>query len=93
MTHEKIIKKDNGDRIKIRINFHEYSGRANYDVSASFCPKGKRTFTDINKSDHFEYRRLSLMERRTWDMDVILTHITTDDIYRAKIECWGLLKP
>lgn len=93
MTHEKIIKKENGDRVKIRVNFHEYSGRANYDVTASFCLKGKRTFTDINDSNFVEYRRLSPSERRSYDMVRILEHVTIVDIMTAKVECWELLRP
>jgi len=93
MTHEKIVVKENGDKVKLRVNFWENYGQAKYEVSASLCVKGKRLFKPVYDTDDYRYRRLEKKERDEWIENKILEHATAAEIMQAKIECWQLLKP
>ncbi len=94
MTYEKIIVKENGDKVKIRIYFYIKSlSTPTYQIqSVSLCPKGKRTFKTI-EFDSYNYRLLSNEERIVYELNIYLQYISQDDINSAKLELWQKLMP
>lgn len=93
MTHEKIIKKENGDKVNIKVTFWMNHEQPKYDVFLTVCQKGKRLFKIVFSQDDYEYRVLSMGDRVGYKMKKYLEHVTEEQIYQAKIECWNKLKP
>jgi len=92
MRHEKLIKKENGDKVIIKVHFWMYHENSRYDVDLQICLKGKRKFHFI-QADGYEYRSLSMSDRRLYMHNKYLEHVTEDQIFEAKTELWNLLKP
>lgn len=94
MRHEKIIKRENGDRILISVSlFVDYSG-ASYNLDrVSKCQKGKRNFIAFHSSDDYQWRSLNREQREEYELEIYLRHVTEAEILEAKIELWNKLKP
>lgn len=47
MKHEKIIKRDNGDRVKISVSIYveSFGNDFKYNYGVDICPAGRRKFT------------------------------------------------
>ena len=96
MRHEKIIKRENGNSVKIEATVYLDSyGTQNavYSVDVSLRDKGKRIWRYVTDHDSFEYRKLNLQERKLFDKRLFLEHVTEEEIQAAKEELWQLLKP
>lgn len=97
MTHEKIVKREDGTQYQICVTAILDSYRTEsmiYRVVVNRRFKGKRKWLRLGKEiyDH-EYRRLSMDERSEYDNKNNLRFVTKEEIYDAKIELWNLLKP
>ena len=92
MNHEKIITKENGDKVKINVSVYLNYNTAVYKLSLSLLPKGKRKFVQIS-FDGYEYRQLNMEQRREYELKEYLKEVSENDIYQAKIELWEKLKP
>lgn len=96
MTHEKIIKRDDVEyRISASASITSYYGKdIIYDVSTHVRERGRRKWMDIPESlSDYEYRCLSMEDRRTHDYENMLRFVTKKEIFEAKIELWDKLKP
>lgn len=96
MKHEKIIKRDNGDRIQLIINFdyNYFREKTSYRVSLMLIQKGKRKAVNPIDTDSHEYRSKSFPDgRNTYELEQIMKYVTPQEIYQAKIEVWEKLKP
>lgn len=94
MTHEKVIKREDGSRVIIRVDFWMNSTTGPvYNVDVRYCAPGKRTFRDIFSSDDHEYRRLSMGERSAFVYYKQLEYVSVTEIYQVKLELWEKLKP
>jgi len=92
MYHEKIVVNENGDKIKIRVNFWLFADRPTYSFDLFICKKGKRKFFNLSFDD-YAYRALSLEDRQTYRMNKFKEYVTDDQIFEAKYELWQLLSP
>lgn len=93
MIHEKIIIKENGDKVMLRIDFFILSlDKPTYKTTMYLCEKGKRKFNEV-KFDSYEYRRLGMAERKDFEYQEFLTHLTEDQMHQAKLEAWQKLIP
>jgi hypothetical protein len=95
MTHEKLIKRENGDKVRLRIRLFVESWRDafawNFEVWVT--PKGKRKeFTPFN-GDDYTYRRLGVEDRKKWEERKYMEYVTPEEIQQAKIELWEKIKP
>jgi len=93
MQHEKLVVNEIGDKIKIRISFWVDNNRPFYDIVIYVCKKGKRKFYCINYGDDYEYRRLSMPERREFMLQKYIKIVPIEFINQAKKEMYDLLKP
>ena len=95
MKHEKIIKREDGTKHKIYVNFYVESFRNEMDwrVEVYKCGPRKRNYGSVVDSDHWERRKLSMEEREKYDMEIYLQHVSADEIHQAKLELWQMLKP
>ncbi len=95
MLHEKILKRDDGSRVKILVdfcvvNFSDTGFKFFSDVRT--CAKGKRTFNVLNFDD-YEYRALTIKERQEFYVQRQLEHVTKEELLQAKLELWEKMKP
>lgn len=96
MMHEKIIRRDDGSRVKITCDVRPrlFSGKgASYTTSVTKCEKGKRKFVPYNYNYDYVYRALSMSERREYANEIDLTMASIEEIYSTKLEAWEKLKP
>jgi len=93
MNHEKIIVRPEGNKVKIRVNFWMRYDNGVYDIDAYTCEKGKRTWKCIDY-ETYDYRRLSeTKDRIEYRNNLILKHVTPEEIHEAKKELWQKLAP
>lgn len=95
MTHELILKRPDGSKVKIIVRFYELSRNDyRYMVDVLSCEKGKRTFVSVVNTDDYEYRAQSFPEgREEWAMRKYMEVATKEEILQAKLELWNKLKP
>jgi hypothetical protein len=93
MNHEQVIKRDDGARVKITVNFWINATRAEYDVYVYTCGKGKRTYRHCFDMDRWKYRALSMEDRRTYTQNEYLKFVSQEEINTAKLALWQLLNP
>ena len=96
MRTELLLKRDNGDRVKITVtlNTYSYSGPL-YDVDVDMCEKGKRTWKSAVNTDCYTYRStpFASLEREKFVEKLKLKMVTKDEILKAKIQLWESLHP
>jgi hypothetical protein len=93
MNYEKIIVRENGDKVMLRINFFLLSlNKPTYKVNIYLCGKGKRKYYEIT-FDSYGYRSLSMEGRKDFEYQEYLKHVTEDEIQEAKLEVWQKLIP
>jgi hypothetical protein len=93
MTYEKIIVRENGDKVKLLINFFLLSlSQPTYKINVYLCGKGKRKYNEI-KFDSYDYRRLGMEGRKDFEYQEYLKHVTEDELHEAKLEVWQKLIP
>ena len=96
MRHEKIIRREDGSRVKICVSIF-VSGYANkhyeYRSHVLTCEKGKRTWKGTYSTNCHNYRSLSMDERRKHEHESQFNAVTLDEIHQAKTELWQSIKP
>ena len=93
MQHEKIIKRPDGSRIRIKaclvIDFRGFS----WSYSVDFCAKRKRTWVRTVDTDSFSYRSLDSSGKAEMIRTHSLRRASAEEINIAMIELWQKLKP
>lgn len=95
LYHTKLIKRDDGTQIQIRVAFVERFQQSGWRVmGVSVCPPRKRTFVSIIDTDSSEFRRHKMgPERDAYVMQRFLTVVTMDEMRAAQIELWQSMHP
>tara|TARA_R110000850_G_scaffold35526_1_gene94625 strand:+ start:153 stop:449 length:297 start_codon:yes stop_codon:yes gene_type:complete len=93
MNHEQIIKRDDGTRVSIAVRFWINATRPEYDIYVYICNKGKRTYRHCFDMDGWEYRSLSMEDRRAYTQNEYLKFVSQEEINTAKLAAWQLLNP
>jgi hypothetical protein len=95
MMHEKILKRDDGSRVKIKVSLNNYLSRGNlqYSTMVFSCEKGKRTWRSTFNSDDYTYRKLSMDGRREFEYKSQFNIVTEIELQQARLELWEKLKP
>lgn len=95
MQHEKIIKRPNGDSVKIwtRLIIRDWDGAPKYMVSVFVKPIKKKTWESIRNADNYTWRRLDTKGHEEFDMNKFLEHVSAEEILEVKRELWKLLEP
>ena len=92
--HEKIFKREDGSRVKIVADLMNYRlFDFEYRTSVYTCKKNKRSWFGVVNTDSYEYRGLSMDDRRKAEKAAQLKIVSKDEILQVKIELWELLKP
>lgn len=83
-SHEKIIKRDDGSRIKIIVRIEGYSyGIVSYNVDVERCKPKKRTWENV----------FLRTDRRPDREGRLLGIVSSDELHQAKKELWLSLEP
>lgn len=93
MNHEKILRRDDGSRVKIKVWFFEYRGKLDWRFQTFVCQKGKRTWTSPVNRDDYAWRKLNQEDRKTENIRRSLTLASPEEVHEALLEAWELLKP
>ena len=93
MNFEKIIKRDDGSKVSIRVRFWINTTRPEYDFYVYTCGKRKRTYQHCFDMDRWEFRSLSMEDGRTYTQKEYLKFVSQEEINTAKLDAWQLLNP
>ena len=93
MNVESVLRRADGSRVLIQVNFQMRGNRAMYYVSVSLCQKGKRTWRNCHDSGQFLYGSMNMEERLTDVRACQLKFVSADEIHAVKNKLWQLLKP
>lgn len=95
MRHEKVIRRDDGSRVKIEVRLIcEYTERApRWSFQCDRCEPGKRTWkTSVDHDDH-SWRRLSHTERQMEDRRRSLLLASESEVAEAMRELLEKIVP
>ena len=94
MYKERILNREDGTRLKIKVEYSEFlTRRANpWAFCVEICPKGKRKFRDTFK------RPEGVMYADDYELNIVLKteyfkHITEDELLSVMLELWDEQKP
>ncbi|MCP4356295.1 MAG: hypothetical protein GY793_11870 [Proteobacteria bacterium] len=97
MRHEKIIRREDGSRIKIEVSVYmdgHGGGKPRYDFTVTLCEKGKRTFKGVHNFDYdYTWRAMSMEDRKKYCKNKYLEYVSTEEVNQAFLELWEMLKP
>jgi hypothetical protein len=97
MSHEEILTRADGSKVKIRISLgmERHRDNAEWNVSVSICPPRKRTWVEAVNTDSNAYRSIPFAskERDDYRMGIYLQHCTKEEIHNAKMNLWNKIKP
>ena len=91
--HEKILKRENGDRVKITVElFTSHVGKLStcyYNYQVYICAPKKKTWEHQYTSNQYAYSHLTDKEKQL----LRLKYVTEDELKQAALELWEKLKP
>ena len=90
---EKTLKREDGKRIRIIVEFFSAHRSYEYRVNVLHCDKGKRTWRACCRMDSWTYRKMSMEERRKAVEMAQLDYVTEQEISAAKLELWESMRP
>lgn len=95
MRHEKILKRQDGSRVRIVAELHigYTDSKPRWSFYAMTCEPGKRTWRSACDTDSYSYRNLDMAERLLAVRDAALSVATKDEIESAMLELWEIVKP
>jgi hypothetical protein len=96
MNHEKIFTRSDGSKVKIVVSLYMgglFKDPIKWDYFVMVCQPRKRTWRAFADTDSYEYRALSMADRRKRNELEYLKIVTKEEILAAKTELWELLKP
>lgn len=94
MIHEKIFKRENGDKVKIYVNFYtDRHDKPTYNIHVYLCGKDKRKFVELYFDDDWNYRNLSMEERCNYRRNEMLKYVSNEEILDTTSELWNKFSP
>ena len=95
MRHQKIIKRDNGDRVRITVELVvDWSmTEPRWTFVTHFCEPKKRTWKSYVNHDDFSWRSLDRKGRHDEDVKRSLKIASKEEVLEAMNELWHKVKP
>lgn len=97
MNYEKIIKRPDGNAVKIIVSVHVSSYGADSGLKYSWFvvtrEKGKKLWKNVSDTNDYSWRKLSMEDRVTHNQNLYLQHVTIEEVQETAVEFWQLLKP
>ncbi len=93
MIHDKIFKRENGDKVKITVDFYiDRHDKPTYNIHIFLCENGKRKFNQLSFDD-WNFRNLSMDERSNYRRNEILKHVSNEEVLDTISELWNRFSP
>lgn len=86
MRHERILKRDDGNKVKITASLRIDHRDTTWLIDVETCEPRKRTWVDVVDHDSYEYRRLNMKDREEYEYQQQLLHVTKQEIHDTKVE-------
>jgi lipocalin len=95
MRHEKILKRDDGSRVKIVVFFYcDFTSlEATWNYEVSFCEPRKKSWTPATDRDDYLFRKLDRAGKEAEKQRQALLRITQQELYDTMRELWLKLEP
>lgn len=95
MTHEKILKRPDGSRVKVVVELIcDFDNRPyRWKFTCHHCAKGKRTFISAHNDDDYLWRRLGPTARDVEERRRYLTLATEEEVRGVMLELLAKIKP
>jgi hypothetical protein len=93
VKYEKVIKRQNGKRVRIIVSAHFAQNLVEYRVMVHICEPKKRTWVSTFNSMDYSYRSLSIHDRKQCEYKALLNHASESELHDAKLELWEAMKP
>lgn len=95
MRYQKIIRRDDGSRVRINVEMASewLSDKVNWSFSVDTCEKGKRTWLSPCDENSYSFRRLSTSDRERAIVEESLRRASSAEIEAAMVELWELIRP
>ena len=93
MQHEAIKKLDDGSSVKVSIKLIVDMRDPLYRFSVKTKAKGKRTWIAVVDTDSYEYRKLSMEDRRVYENNKNIEVVGADFLNKVLLETWNKVKP
>lgn len=95
MKHEKIIRRSDGSRIRIKVELtiEWNNSEPRWSFITHKCEKGKRTWRTHVDTDCYQWRRLSREDREKENERRSLILATREEVNEVMIELWEAVKP
>ncbi len=96
MKYEKIIRREDGSRIKISVYVYvdSFGGcKPIYSFETSKCGKGKRTFIYPHNTNDYVWRGLNIKDRKEYSQNKYLSIATKEEVMEAFMELHELMSP
>ena len=95
MRHEKIIKRQDGSKVRINVSFYSDFGRneRKWEFTVDTCEKGKRTWVPPFDINNYNFRGKTQSEKQQLIEQESLRRASQEEIDDAIIELWNQLLP
>lgn len=94
MRNEKIFKNNDGSRVKVIVGISkDCSGPIKWTFSVTTCEPRKRTWKSPVDHNCYSYRKMSMEERRQFQMEEYLKLISEDMLMEVANELHEMIKP
>lgn len=93
LKYEKIIRRDDGSRVRIEIEIRNDHRTIEYITAVFTCEKRKRTWKPTYDRDGYNYRGLGMDGRKNFAYDSQFEAISNEELLAAKTEYWESLRP
>lgn len=84
MRHERILKRDDGSKVKITVDLGIDSSNCWWSVRVETCDKGKRKWINTYDGNDYRYRKLDLAARQEYRLQKQLEKVTLEEIRDTK---------
>jgi hypothetical protein len=91
-SYEHEIKRDNGDKIIIRVSYADWCDRFKL-TNIGVIPKRKRNVQYIEFTNNYDYRCLSSTEKDKYAVEKYLEVVSLEEIREATLKAWENMKP
>lgn len=93
MKHEKIIVRENGDKVRIETYFMMVNDLPRFYIYLYVLPKGKRNWLRVFEGASWKFDQLPNQDKKSYIYQPETEFTTPEEIQSAKLELWEKLKP
>lgn len=95
MKHEKIIRREDGSKVRIivELRVEPFRDHHSWEFSVDLCQKGKRTWFSSCGITEYESRRMKAGEFMIAKQKAALKHVSEQEVELAMLELWEKIRP